>query len=136
MARLNKAKKTLASSTFGEETLRRLEKYAKDGALLIDNPQQVTGWAGEKRDLFYNADIKAALLDSDEEKAAKVIAENGVKVLVLHEGISKSIDRNKSVLSRLYHHEELLYFSLFRVTREGLLLYRVQKTPVSLRSHA
>jgi hypothetical protein len=130
-ARLNKAKNTLPSNTFGEETLSRLEKQAKGGVLLIDNPGLVSGWTGEKGGLFDNAEIKGALLGTDEVKAAKIIAEQGVKVLVLHEAISKSIDRNKSVLSRLYHHEETLYFSLFRVTRNGLLLYRVQETPVS-----
>ncbi len=101
-----------------------------EGALLVDSPDKVKGLSADLdvRSLSADASLMAALQTRDEASVAKQMRDAGVRVLLLNLGVTESIDRGGSVLSRLYHHDHLSYFSLLRVG-DGLLYYKVLDAP-------
>ncbi|MBO86281.1 MAG: hypothetical protein CL927_13060, partial [Deltaproteobacteria bacterium] len=102
-----------------------------EGAVLIDAPEKVSGLPtdAEVRPLTADPAVFEALKGADEVVAAKLLREANVRVLLLHHGMTESIDRSGSVLSRLYHHDHLQLFSLFRVG-DDLLYYKVNDAPL------
>ncbi len=64
------------------------------------------------------------LMGTEESKLADAIREAGAKVLVVHRPLAPSFDRDRHVLSRIYHHDFLDRFQLARV-ENGLFIYLV-----------
>ena len=106
----------------------RISKY--EGAVLIDAPDKVKGLPSdsEVRALAADPAVFEALQGADEAAAAGLLREAGVRVVLLHHSMTESIDRGGTVLSRLYHHDHLNHFALFRVG-EDLLYYKVLDKP-------
>jgi hypothetical protein len=102
-----------------------------DGAVVVDAPDKVTGMPAdaEVRALVADPALLEVLEGQDEAAAAKMLRDADVRVVLLHHDMSESIDRGGSVLSRLYHHDHLQYFTLFRVGEE-LLYYKVIDKPL------
>ncbi len=107
----------------------RISKY--NGAVLIDAPDKVKGLPEDATVKALAADptVFEALQGNDEAAVAKMLRDADVRVVLLHHDMTESIDRGGSVLSRLYHHDHLQYFSLFRVG-EDLLYYKVLDKPL------
>ncbi len=128
-ARLDLALTRTRSSRLGTEAVKDLE--AREGEVAVDEPSSVSGWPQDTqvRALLEDASLKALLLEPDEEAAAKALTDAGVRVVALHWRLASSIDRDRRVLSRLYHHDELHWFKLFRITDE-LLLYQIIPQPM------
>ena len=128
--RLDLALSKASRSTLGLEARQQLEKKASTVA--IDRPDLVDGWPDgfQTTPLLSEPAQRALLFADDEQAAAQQLRQAGVDMVALHWRISPSIDRNRRVLSRLYHHDELSWFSLLRITDE-LLLYRVLEQPVT-----
>ena len=70
--------------------------------------------------------VREALLGTDEAAAADLLIEQGVKMVLLHQNVGPSVDDDRRVLSRLYHHAQLDRFLLVRVG-PGTLYYSVQR---------
>ena len=102
----------------------------EDGKLYADVPGKIKGIAAETEieTLLADAAVREALLGTDEAAAADLLREAGARVLILHSDVTASLDRNAQVLSRLYRHDHLEHFSLFRVG-DGLLYYTVRAQP-------
>ena len=108
----------------------RVSKYK--GAVLIDAPEKVKGLPedAEVRALATDPAVFEALQSNDEAAAAKMLRELDVRVVLLHHSMTESIDRGGTVLARLYHHDHLAHFTLFRVG-EDLLYYKVLDQPIA-----
>jgi len=74
--------------------------------------------------------VREALLGTDEAAAADLLIEQGVKMVLLHQNVGPSVDDDRRVLSRLYHHAQLDRFRLVRVG-PGTLYYELRGTPVA-----
>ncbi len=103
-----------------------------EGGAMADAPEAILGLAESARPkaLFEDPALRALLLGRDEGAAATALLKQGVKIVALHRAITPALDRGRTVLSRLYNHDQLSQFSLVRVT-DGLLLYRVLERPLS-----
>jgi hypothetical protein len=101
------------------------------GKILVDAPDRVRGWPDgtDVRPLLGDPTVRALLEGTDDMAAAKAIWDSGVRVVAVHWRIAPGVDRDKQVISRLYHHGELGRFSLVRITQE-LLIYEVIDQPV------
>ena len=103
----------------------------------MDNPDKLVGLVPDSKQpvklkgLFADQ-FTDALYGTDEQAAAKLLAEAGVGVVIVHDSVKLSTDRSKRIYSQLVHHGHLEYFSLFRVTN-GLLMYKVQPDGNSFR---
>lgn len=84
------------------------------------------------RGLAGHDDVKAALLQKDEAKAAKVLRGQNFKVVVVPRDLVGAVDRDSYVLSRLAHHSHLEHFKLRHVTADAFI-YTVRKTPFGLK---
>lgn len=71
----------------------------------------------------------AALMGMDENKLADELRAAGARVLVLHSPLRSSFDRDRHILSRLYHHDHLDRFQLARV-EDGLMVYLINEVRV------
>ena len=98
--------------------------------LAVDVPSKIKGIDAkyEVRDLFADEVIAAALSGTDEAAASKLLRDAGIQILILHSDIAPTLDRNNQVINRLYRHDHLEYFNLFRVG-DGLLYYAVRSQP-------
>lgn len=101
-------------------------------AVLVDVPDRVKGLPDGVKALDLRQDPKLleALKGTDEKAAAEAVRAAGAKTLLVHTDLGPSIDRDKKVLSRLYHHDHLEYFQLTRV-EDGGLLYLVTDGPLT-----
>lgn len=136
---------TIEAATYEERLVGALQRVAhrdlsaEAGALVAeaagtwmsDVPGKLGGMpeAVKAEELLTDPALRALLLANDEGAAAKALAERGVKGLVLHRDVAIAVDRDRRVLSRLYHHGHLDYFRLARVG-EGTLVYTVHAEPV------
>ena len=104
---------------------------ANRGSVMVDSLGTVAGipQTTEVSGLFDQPDIKAALLGSDEEAAADLLYNKGVRTVIVHYSVARSTDVGKRVLSRIYHHDHLKRFQLIRVG-EDVFIYRVRKHAV------
>ncbi|MBN1335930.1 MAG: hypothetical protein JXB39_08225 [Deltaproteobacteria bacterium] len=127
--RLDSAVLRAAKGTLGTEAKKALQGVP--GAVLVDAPSKVTGLpeGTEVKPLLGEGPLGEALFGTDEEAAARKVLESGSRVVIVHWRLRSSVDRGGSVLAKLYHHSDLSWFSLFRVTDE-LFLYRVLDQPV------
>ena len=102
------------------------------GTVLSDVPAKVRGLPADQTigNLLDAGPVRDAMLGIDEEAAADLLFEQGVRTVILSNEVTPSADRGSRVLSRLYHHDHLSRFSLFHVSG-GLLFYRVRKKAVS-----
>lgn len=127
-ARLDAALARAPSIRLSVAAAKQLEE---GGAILADAPAAVLGLSKDAtiKPLFEQPEVRAALLARDEGAAAKAVLATGAKIVVVHRAITPSLDRGRTVLSRLYNHDQLSLFSLVRVT-DGLLVYRVLDRPL------
>ena len=128
--RLHKAVGQAPNATLDFESTERIGKYK--GRVLADAPDKVGGIdrTNELGALLEDADVRAILEGNDEAAAAKLLREKDVRVVLLHMSVVPSVDRDGAVLNRLYHHDHLTHFRLFRIA-DGLLFYKVQDEPVT-----
>ena len=131
-ARLDTALSRLSSpqvSFDGSEVLSVLGK--EDGAILmIDAPDNVRGVPDgvTVEGLLADPAVREVLEGDDEQAAMKLLVERKVRGILLHSGATASLDRDASVLSRLYGHGHLDFFRLVRVG-DGLLYYTISNVP-------
>lgn len=133
-ARIAAASDKVGTETVSASALSRITKNG--GQVLIDIPEKVSGLPETTNvaSLMADPEVKAALMGLDEAAAAALLVSKGVKTVIMHSKVTPSVDRGKRVLSRLYHHDQLLFFQLFRVG-EGLYFYRVLDKPVSFNAN-
>jgi len=103
-----------------------------NGPVAVDAPSAIQGAPPEVKltPLLADDAARKALLALDEGAAAKAIVGTGAHTLVLHRAVATSLDRDRTVLSRLYQHDQLSQFSLARVT-DDLLIYKVLDVPLA-----
>ena len=132
MGRYAAALEAAPKASLSFEGAERVGKYVQkwDSAVLVDAPDKVKGLSDdtEVRVLTADAEVLELLQGHNEDALATMLREKGARVVLLHHSMTESIDRTGTVLSRLYHHDHLNYFSLFRVG-DGLLYYRVLDQP-------
>ena len=132
MGRYAAALEAAEPASLSFEGAERVGKYVKkwESAVMVDAPDKVKGLSDdtEVRALTADAELLELLKGHDEGAVADKLRESGARVLLLHHSMSESIDRTGTVLSRLYHHDHLNHFNLFRVGDE-LLYYRVLEKP-------
>lgn len=102
-------------------------------SVLVDVPTAVSGLpkGTVTIDLREQSGLKDLLFGTDEKAAAMAVRDAGAKVLIVHSDLRPAMDRDKHVLSRLYHHDGLDWFQLIRV-EDGALVYLVVDAPLSL----
>ena len=126
--RIQKAIGAVSSEPVSERPAGLIAKAGGD--VWTDAPNLVTGLDASKlKSIYDDADVKAALLGTDEAAAANAIRAKGGTFLVLHHRVAPSVDRSKRVLSRVYHHDYLELFSLVHVSN-GLYTYVIRDKPV------
>ena len=107
-----------------------LDELKDEEAVLVDAPAKVD--AGElqtvMKSLFSEDGGQALWWEADQEAAATAVKEAGAKYLLLHREVVPSVDRDSSVISRLYHDAHHPWFSLIAVD-ERLFLYKVLDKP-------
>jgi len=127
--RIQKAIGAVSSEPVSERSAGLIEKAGGD--VWTDAPNLVTGLDASKlKSIYDDADVKAALLGTDEAAAANAIRAKGGTFLVLHHRVAPSVDRSKRVLSRVYHHDYLELFSLVHVSN-GLYTYVIREKPIA-----
>jgi hypothetical protein len=128
--RIKIALSKVATETVGKAALETIAK--NKGSVIIDDPSTVRGIpeGTEVAAIHADAAIGEILSGLDEIAAADLLYKKGIHTLILHSEVAPSVDRGARVLSRLYYHDHLVRFQLFRVS-EGLLFYRVRKKPVT-----
>ncbi len=129
--RLDAALARAGGVALGEEGAGRVKSYG--GVIFADSTDELYGLPldQEARSALADPALRALLLGQDEGAAADALRAAGAKVLLLRAAVTPSIDRGRRVLSRLYHHDELSRFQLFRV-EEGLLYYKINEQPLQL----
>lgn len=90
----------------------------------VDIPEQLTGVPAELGTVDLRTIPSDILMGTDEAKLSDAIRETGARALVLNHRLSRSFDRDRHVLSRLYHHDHLDRFQLAWVG-DGLYIYLV-----------
>ncbi len=127
--RVDKAISKARGASLGTEARKELESFS--GAMLIDAPEKVSGLAEdiEARILLEDPALRELLLANDETAVADAMWEAGVRGVMVHWRLHSTVDRNGTVLARLFHHDGLNRFQLKRVTDE-LLIYHVLEQPV------
>ncbi|MBL8617478.1 MAG: hypothetical protein JNM72_17855 [Deltaproteobacteria bacterium] len=106
------------------EAVEQIGKYKGD--LVVDRVGGFDGLdAGRGQiDALRDPELRALLEGDDEGKVADWMKAKGARLLLLHSAATPSVDRGRSVLSRLYHHDHLERFRLIRLT-DGALIYKV-----------
>ncbi len=129
LERVGKALDALGRERVSFDASDRIQR--RGGKILVDDLDKVTGLpeGQEVAGIFDDAELVTLLEGKDEAAVAEYLAEKGVKQVVLHQRAAASVDRGKTVFSRLYHHDFLERMSLFWVG-EGLLFYEVLEKPV------
>lgn len=122
--------RTVALSVDGAQRVRD-----NGGEVLADAATRLSGLPEGTRagDLLDDVAVRDLLLSLDEAAAAKLLVERGVKTVLLHRDVAPSVDDDRRVLSRLYHHAHLDYFHLQRIG-DGLFYYSVRAEPVAFPS--
>lgn len=67
-------------------------------------------------------EFRAALMGTDEQALSTLLRDADARVLIVHNTIGPSLDRDKRVLSRLVHHDDLHLFELAGV-EDGAYVY-------------
>ena len=117
------------TAKLSSKSLERIK--ANRGSVMADDPSKVSGLPESITALgmFDDETVKRVLLGTDEDIAADLLYEKGVRTLIVHYEVAIDADVGKRVLSRLYHHDHLRRFQLIRVANDAFL-YRVRKRAV------
>ncbi len=128
-ARVDKAVESAGTIHLSEGMRERLKR--RKAVLAVDAPT-VEGLAPDRETLDVRADpeLRALFLGDDEEALARALLDRKAHTLLLHGRATPGIDRGRRVASRLYHHDQLAYFRLLRVS-EDALLYQVLERPLA-----
>jgi hypothetical protein len=103
---------------------------AVGGKIAVDAPGAVRGLPeGTETIDLAAASFADVVMGDDEGALAEALRSAGARVLVLHTALRPSFNRDRHVLSRLYHHAHLDHFQLARV-EEGLFVYLVNDAPI------
>lgn len=86
---------------------------------------------GETVGLEADPAMVALLLGVEEPAFAEALRAAGVRGLVVSRDFTQALDRDRTVLARLAHHDHLEWFQLRHVT-EDLLIYTVRSSPSRL----
>ena len=107
-----------------------LAEIKDEAVVLADAPGKVD--AGDLQEslkpLFAEEGGEALWWAENQELAAKAVRDAGAEYLLLHREVVPSVDRDSSVVSRLYHDAHHPWFSLVAVD-ERLFLYKVVEEP-------
>lgn len=76
--------------------------------------------------------LGTSLLGSDEEAAAAALRDAGIRGVVVHRDMKGAVDRDRVVLARLAHHDELEWFQLRYVTSDTFV-YTVRSSSSRLK---
>lgn len=128
-ARIHKAIDAISKETISERPAELIGET--EGDIWTDAPDLLAGVPDGRavKSIWDDAEVKAALLASDEKEAVDLLLSKGAKFIVLHSRVAPSADRHKKVLSRLYHHDHLERASLFHVGH-GLMYYVLREQPL------
>ncbi len=74
--------------------------------------------------------FREALMGTDEAALSTALRATGARLLIVHSAIGPSLDRDKRVLSRLVHHDDLHYFELAGV-EDGAYVYLLVDKPLA-----
>jgi hypothetical protein len=104
-----------------------VDVIAKVGnAAVVDQPGTVKGIPADAKVRKLD-EFRPVLLGTDEDAAADAIRAAGARLVIVHADIRPSFDRDSRVLSRLYHHDYLNRFQLYRVEDNALVYLVVDK---------
>ena len=111
------------------EGIDQLGRYKGD--LFVDRPEGFTDLPADRTvvDALRDPELRALLDGDDEGKAADLLRSRGSRLLLLHADATPGVDRGRSVLQRLYHHDHLEHFKLMR-RGDGALYYKLAEAPV------
>ncbi len=120
-ARAKAAWAAAPSVTLSERAIGLIKKI--DAPVVVDMPGTYSGIAPETKVIdLQDAKFTAALMGTDEQALSTALRETGARLLVVHSTIGPSLDRDKRVLSRLVHHDDLHLFELAGV-EDGAFVY-------------
>ncbi|MEE2749891.1 MAG: hypothetical protein VX519_00545 [Myxococcota bacterium] len=98
------------------------------GPVLVDSPDRVEGLDALTVKALITEENQDAWWGKDEVALAGSLREDNVRYIVLHRDAKSTVDRDGTVLSRLYYDDSRVMFSLVAVD-ENFLLYRVLDKP-------
>lgn len=109
-----------------------LELITKIGApVVIDAPGTYSGISPDTKTIELQAkEYQDALMGTDEQALSSLLRATGARILIIHSTIGPSLDRDKRVLSRLAHHDDLHLFELAGV-EDGAYVYLLVDRPLS-----
>ncbi len=102
---------------------------AVKGKVAVDVPDKTVLPSGTEVVDLRDPALREAAMGGDENALADALRERGVRLLVVHRDLAESFDRDRHILSRLYHHAHLDRFQLSRV-EEGAFVYLVPDAPL------
>lgn len=127
-ARVDACLDELSPIRLSSKARKELETYADGGkALLTIGPFE--GY--EDKGLTGHDDIKSALLGKDENKVAKVMRGQDIRVLAVARDLTGAVDNDNHVLAKLAHHSHLTRFKLRYVTADAFV-YTIRKNEVGI----
>ncbi|MBX2803104.1 MAG: hypothetical protein KTR31_35820 [Myxococcales bacterium] len=123
MDRVDACFREVPSSTLSSKARSTLDELAEKGDLLAVGAKLPR--ALEQKSVADHPDVLGLLMGTDEEAAAKKIADMGVYTVVVHRDLTGAVDRDNVVLARLAYHDHLQWFKLRYVTPD-LFVYVVR----------
>ena len=128
-ARAEAAWKVAPSVTLSEPGKNLVKKVGT--AVVVDVPEKVSGLSKETKIIdLRDPKYREALMGTDEQALSTLLREEGARMLIVHDAIGPSLDRDKRVLSRLVHHDDLRLFELAGV-ENGAFVYLLVDKPLS-----
>ncbi len=109
-----------------------LDLITKLGApVVIDAPGTYSGIDPSTKTIeLQSSEYHDALMGTDEQALSSLLRATGARLLIVHSTIGPSIDRDKRVLSRLVHHDDLHLFELAGV-EDGAFVYLLVDKPLA-----
>lgn len=131
--RFNNALAGVGSVAVSDASRDLLESFLNSNVetgFFADSPEKFTNLGSDivVHDLMADAEIREAMMGTDEEAVVALMRSKGVRAFALHSNIAASLDWSSRVVDRLYHHHHLTHFRLMRVG-EGMLVYRLADPP-------
>lgn len=129
--RLASALKSTGGAALSFDAVEQVKRIG--GAVASDSPGKVSGLpAGTAEvDLLGDAALTPLLDGTDENALADALLAKGAKVVLVQGRASASVSRGRNLRTRLYHHDQMSRFALFRVGANGEQLYQVLEKAVS-----
>lgn len=128
-ARAEAAWKAAPDVTLSDRATALATKF--NAPVVVDVPSAVRGLPAElKVQDLRDPSLRDALMGTDEAALSSALRATGARLLIVHNAIGPSFDRDKRVLSRLVHHDDLHYFELAGV-EDGAYVYLLVDRPLA-----